>query len=146
MSAERDIRADLAARLGKFPNLKTFLESLPAAISAVPEVLDLVTSNDNAITSLLGLMDDVVNFQNNRYNREAANAQAHTDHAAQLQTANAQLQQALTRAEIERDIIRDIRSNNGDTGSGGHDGTLPYAKPFDGEEKDTGKRTREFRT
>ena len=47
-----------------------------------------------------------------------------------------QLQEALTRAQIERDVVRDMQTNSA---GGGHDGALPYTDKFIGDEKSTSK-------
>jgi hypothetical protein len=117
---------------------------------------------DSAGCEFLKIVDNVVATQNNRYNN--LNEQA-TQAATEAQTTiegmratitagNAELtkyKDDLTKARAERDTWEKAASNNkGNGGSAGgavdRDGTMPHPTPFTGDEKDTAKRTSQFRT
>src|SRR5947209_20247451 len=74
-SAAGDFKAQFVERLAEFPALKTFFETSPAGVRGDPGVLDLLVDPNPAVHGLLSILQDVVKFQDDRYNATASEAQ-----------------------------------------------------------------------
>ncbi|KAK3897148.1 hypothetical protein C8A05DRAFT_39307 [Staphylotrichum tortipilum] len=144
-SATRDIQSDIVVGLSEdtFPSLKSFFEVLQGPVMRDESILQALAGaqNNPVVNGLLGIMEDVVTTQNNRYNTLAARAAGAADKG---QNELAKYKEALTKTRAERDTLKEvIHSRGGDGGSAAadRDSAMPHPTAFTGDEKDTAKRT-----
>jgi len=136
-SAARDIRGDIIAKLdgNEVPVLKNFFESLNVPVvnsEAAANIIDRLQA-DAPGQEFLKVINGVVAILNDRYNTVQANADS--------------LQKALTKAYAERDAWEKMANKpSGGSSAADRDGSLPHPTAFTGDEKDTLKRTSQFRT
>jgi hypothetical protein len=164
VSGPRDIRADIANKLSgtAHPSLKNFFESLHVEVTGGEATLALFETlqRDATGNEFLKIIDSVVGTLNNRYNtlsQQGAEAQATINSLQEaIKTGTAELtkcgadlakhKEALTRIRAERDTWEKAAKTVKTNGDGDRDGSMPHPTAFTGDEKDTAKRTNQFRT
>ncbi|KAH6632197.1 hypothetical protein F5144DRAFT_85647 [Chaetomium tenue] len=163
----RGIKDDIIAKLDEtaLPSLKNFFEGLQVEVMGSEATVDLIENmqKDTDGRAFLKMIDDVVSTQNSRYNnlnnnlnKQASEAEVTISNLRAAVTAgNTELnnyKEALNRTRVERDTWEKAATKIRTSGSGDNDGpndrdgSIPHPAAFTGDEKDTAKRTSQFRT
>lgn len=159
----RGIKDDIIAKLDEtaLPSLKNFFEGLQVEVMGSEATVDLIENmqKDADGRAFLKMIDDVVSTQNSRYNnlnKQASEAEVTISNLRAAVTAgNTELneyKEALNRTRVERDTWEKAATKIRTSGSGDNDGpndrdgSMPHPAAFTGDEKDTAKRTSQFRT
>ena len=89
----------------------------------------------------------MVAILNDRYNTTQANADSLQTAVNNAKIETAEYEKALTKAYTERDTWEKIANKpSGGSSAADRDGSMPHPTTFTGNEKDTLKRTSQFRT